>query len=239
MSKIIGMSRNIKIEWLNKAADLYISGKTERDTKDELNEYLSFEIKSPTNLRKTREILMNIWTKDICPGNSNAVYTKDLTAKLFLNGRSEEKLLAHWCLMLAAYPVFAEICGIIGKMDDKMFDISNKEISSKMFDLWGERSTLLHSISKNLKTLKDIDVLCTLPKNKYGIKKHIIEGKDGLRLIAYTVLYLKEKLYMSTEELNNSPEMFPFEYCITIDALNSNGLFSIDKFGGELVISKR
>lgn len=239
MSKIIGMSRNIKIEWLNKVADLYISGKTEKVTKDELNEYLSFEIKSPTNLRKTREILTNIWIRDIANDNGNKTSVKDLAAELFLSGKNENKLLAHWCLMLVAYPVFADICSTIGKMDSKMFDISNKEISSKMFDLWGERSTLLHSIGKIIKTLKDIDVLYTLPKNKYGIKKHIIEGKDGLRLIAYTVLYLKEKLYMSTEELNNSPEMFPFEYCITIDALNSNGLFSIDKFGGELVISKR
>ena len=64
MSKIIGMSRNINLEWLNKVADLYITGKAEDEIKDELNEYLSFEIKSPTNLRKTREILMNIWARD-------------------------------------------------------------------------------------------------------------------------------------------------------------------------------
>ena len=119
-------------------------------------------------------------------------------------------LLAHWCLMLLAYPVFADICSTIGKMDRKMFDISNKDIKNKMFDLWGERSTLFHSIDKNIRTLKDIDVLCSLHRNQYGINRYKIESKEGLIFITDTLICLKEKLYMSTEELNNSLEMFPF-----------------------------
>ena len=63
MAKKVGLSRSIKLEWLNKVADLVVEGKSEQEIKNELNEYLSFEIKSPTNLRKTREILMYIWLK--------------------------------------------------------------------------------------------------------------------------------------------------------------------------------
>jgi hypothetical protein len=63
MAKIIGLSRSIRLEWLNKTVELVLEGKNETQIKDELNEYLSFEIKSPTVLRKTREILMNIWVK--------------------------------------------------------------------------------------------------------------------------------------------------------------------------------
>ena len=33
--------------------------------------------------------------------------------------------------------------------------------------------------------------------------------------------------------------MFPFEYSITIDVLEEIGMFLIDKFGGELVVSKK
>ena len=235
MSKIIGMSRNINLEWLNKVADLYITGKAEDEIKDELNEYLSFEIKSPTNLRKTREILMNIWARD----RNDMEKFKDIAVLLFKSNKKENILLAHWCLMLLAYPVFADICSTIGKMDRKMFDISNKDIKNKMFDLWGERSTLFHSIDKNIRTLKDIDVLCSLHRNQYGINRYKIESKEGLIFITDTLLCLKEKLYMSTEELNNSPEMFPFEYNITIDILGESDIFLIDKFGGELVVSKK
>ncbi len=234
MSKIIGMSRNIKLEWLNKAANLYIMDKSEDEIKEELNEYLSFEIKSPTNLRKTREILMNIWARD----EDNFIQSKEIAVKLYQADEKENQLLAHWCLMLLAYPVFADICSTIGKMDRKMFDISNKEIRNKMFDLWGERSTLYHSIDKNIRTLKDIGVLYSLPKYQYGINKYGIKNKDGLILITNTLLILKDKLYLSTGELNNSPEFFPFEYSVSMNILGESGIFSIDQFGGELVVGR-
>ena len=55
MAKIVGLSRNLKLQWLNKVVELASSNLTEQEIKDQLNEYLSFEISSPTNLRKTRE----------------------------------------------------------------------------------------------------------------------------------------------------------------------------------------
>lgn len=234
MSKIIGMSRNIKLEWLNKVADLYIMNKNEDEIRDELNEYLSFEIKSPTNLRKTREILMNIWARD----RDDLMEPKEIAIKLYQTVEKENQLLAHWCLMLLTYPVFADICSTIGKMDRKMFDISNKEIKNKMFDLWGERSTLHHSIDKNIRTLKDLGILYSLPKYQYGINRYEIENEDGLILITSTLLILREKLYLSTEELNNSPEFFPFEYNVSMNILGESNMFSVDQFGGELVVGK-
>lgn len=234
MSKIIGMSRNIKLQWLNKVANLYILDKTEDEIKEKLNEYLSFEIKSPTNLRKTREILMNIWARD----RDDLMEPKEIAIKLYQTVEKENQLLAHWCLMLLTYPVFADICSTIGKMDRKMFDISNKEIKNKMFDLWGERSTLHHSIDKNIRTLKDLGILYSLPKYQYGINRYEIENEDGLILITSTLLILREKLYLSTEELNNSPEFFPFEYNVSMNILGESNMFSVDQFGGELVVGK-
>ena len=61
MAKMVGLSRGLKSEWLDKTVKLVLAGLSENEIKDELNEYLSFEIKSPTNIRKTREILMNLW----------------------------------------------------------------------------------------------------------------------------------------------------------------------------------
>ena len=61
MAKMVGLSRNLKLQWLNKVVELALGELTEQEIKDQLNEYLSFEISSQTNIRKTREILMNIW----------------------------------------------------------------------------------------------------------------------------------------------------------------------------------
>ena len=60
MAKMVGLSRNIKLPWLNRTVDFIQEGLSEDEIKGKLNEYLSFEIESPTNLRKTREILLSL-----------------------------------------------------------------------------------------------------------------------------------------------------------------------------------
>ena len=50
MAKMVGLSRNIKIMWLNKTVELINEGLSTEDIKKQLNDYLSYEINSPTNL---------------------------------------------------------------------------------------------------------------------------------------------------------------------------------------------
>ena len=64
MAKMVGYACNIKLQWLNHAVAMLDENLTEAEYKEKMNEYLSFEIDSPTRLRKTREILMNVWYYD-------------------------------------------------------------------------------------------------------------------------------------------------------------------------------
>ena len=95
MAKMVGLSRNLKLQWLNKVVELALGELTEQEIKDQLNEYLSFEISSQTNIRKTREILMNIW-----------VYENEVNSKLrdeaisIIQDMPEYALVVHWCMMI-------------------------------------------------------------------------------------------------------------------------------------------
>ncbi|MBD7915417.1 hypothetical protein H9660_09675 [Clostridium sp. Sa3CUN1] len=235
MSKVIGMSRNINLDWLNETANLVLAGKSEEEIKESLNEYLGFTINSPTNLRKTREILMNIWVRT----EEKDFAIKKLALDLVNTNKALNKLVAHWCMMLLAYPVFGDIVTAIGKMADKQFDITTAQVKTRMFDVWGERSTLYHSIDKNIKTLKDIGTLGTIKTGLYKVEKFDIEDERAVTLIVATLLTLKEKLYMRIEELENSYEFYPFKYDVNLENLQMSGMFSFDKFGGEIVISIR
>lgn len=233
MSKLVGMSRNINLEWLNKTAELVMEEKSNEEIKEELKEYLSVSINSPTNLRKTREILMHIWIRF----PEELLKLKSLALSLVKSHKLNNKLVAHWCMILITFPVFGDIATVIGKMKDKQIEITSSQISNKIFDKWGERSTLVHTIPKNIKTMKDIGVLEQIKVGKYDVNKVKIEDEQAVILIIATLLFLKDKLYVSLEELINCYEVYPFQYDINIEGLQTSEFFSFDKFGGELVVS--
>lgn len=233
MSKIIGMSRNINLDWLDKVADLVEQGKQEDEIKEILNDYISLSINSPTNLRKTREILMNIWVR--IPEES--FYIRELALELYNSNKATNKLVAHWCMILLAYPVFGDIVSVIGKMSDKQYDITTTQVKNRMFDVWGERSTLYHSIDKNIRTLKELGVLANVKTGLYKINKVKIDDDRALVLIVLIMIYRRDKLYLKVDDLDNSAEFFPFEYKVYLEVLEVSNLFNFDKFGGEIVVS--
>ena len=192
MAKIVGLSRNLKLQWLNKVVELASSNLTEQEIKDQLNEYLSFEISSPTNLRKTREILMNIW-----------VYENDISNKLreeaisIVRDMPEYALAAHWCMMLATYPVFVDMCKLIGRLSEFQDEITLSQIKQKLYDEWGERTTLYHSIDKLISTLKELSVLRCEKPGKYHIVKHEVHNGRISAFMMYAMILVDDSGYYS------------------------------------------
>lgn len=232
MAKMVGLSRPIKIEWLNKTVELILEGKDEAEIKNELNEYLSFEISSPTNLRKSREILMNIWVKT--PDDLGQIKKLALNIVKKENGN---KLLVHWCMILLTYPVFSDMSGLIGKLSDIQGSFTTSWLKQKLFDLWGERTTLLHSVDKILQTLKYIGSIENIKQGEYKVNSYQIKDDEEKSLIVMTIIAMKIKAYYEVTELSEIPQMFPFKYNISHEMLHNSDLFTLNNFGGKVVVT--
>lgn len=232
MAKMVGLSRNLKMQWLNKVVELVLEGHTEQEIKDQLNEYLSFEIESPTNIRKTREILMNIW-----------VYDSDLSNKIkasaleLIKAYPEYDLVIHWCMMMATYPVFVDMCKLIGKMSEFQDEITLAQLKQKLFDEWGERTTLFHSIDKLVATLKALDVMVCNKPGKYHVNTHRVSNPKIVAFMVYAMMLVDDSGYYSFTEINSSTYLFPFEYKMEKETLFEDDRFAMNNFGGELSIS--
>lgn len=232
MAKMVGLSRNLKLAWLNQMVELISSGLTEDEIKEHLNEYLGFEIGSPTNIRKTREILMYIWR-----------YENDYSEKLrpkaleIIRKYPDYALEIHWCMMLAAYPVFMDMCKLIGKMSEFQDEITLAQLKQKLFDGWGERTTLYHSIEKLVSTLKEFSVLSCDKPGKYHINMHKVSNDEVSSFMAYTIMNIDDSGYYSFQEANNSTYLFPFEYHVSKEMLLQDERFVMNNFGGELSIA--
>lgn len=233
MSKLVGMSRNINEDYLDKVIELMNEDDDFEFVKKGLQEYISLQIQTKINIRKTVSILMNIWILDTEENKK----IKDYARSTVKNGNRELKFVANWCMMLITYSVFKDIATTIGKLEKMQLELTAKGIREKMLDLWGERTTLVHAIPKNIKTMKDIGVLDSPKVGKYVVKKYEVKDSKAMILIVATLILLKGKLYVSIDELINDEMMFPIKYNVDLGVLQESKLFSFDRFGGEMVIS--
>ena len=232
MARIVGLSRAIKLEWLNKTVELILEGKDEKQIKDELIDYLSFEIKDSTNLIKTRGILINIWVRT--PDELSALKQQALEA---YKDEKSNKLALHWSMMLVAYPVFCDVCALIGKLTNIQDTFTTSWLTEKMYEIWGERTTLLYSCQKILQTLKQIGAIENEKIGVYHIKKYQVNDIKTIQVLLLAILHLREKAYYEIHELASVPHTFPFEYNVSYEWLHDSDLFTISNFGGKIVLT--
>lgn len=233
MAKPVGLSRKITLKWLNKAVDLLSENLTEEDYKAKMNEYLSFEIESPTVLRKTREILMRVWFYENDPDITSI--RKD--AFKLIRQYPDYDVAIHWCMLLCVYPVFADICRLMGRISDFNEIITLSQLKQKLYDEWGERSTLFHSTDKIIATIKEIGVISTNKPGNYSIIKSNVNKSDVVLLMVRVAMEVDGNSYYSFNDLADFDVLFPFEYKVSKEALMEDERFVVTQFGSELSVA--
>ena len=111
MADRVGFARNISEEYLNAVADCKLADKSLLETRDILNELIGSRIHAETNIKNTRVILLNTWYR-------NDSWLQDRCIEIAKEVTVSERLPLHWSLLLVAYPVFFDLCTIIGSMLD-------------------------------------------------------------------------------------------------------------------------
>ena len=231
MAKMVGLSRPIKLEWLNKTVELLLEGKDEQQIKNELNEYLSFEIKSPTNLRKTREILVSIWVTT----PHELLFIRQQAIEAYKTEKC--RLAAHWSMLLVTYPVFCDICSLIGKLSNIQDTFTTSWLKDRLYEVWGERPTLFYSVDKILQTLKFIGAIETVKAGECKIKSQEITSEKVMQALLSALLHLKEKAYYDISELSCQPKLFPFVFDVSYEWLHNSNAFKLGTFGGKVVLT--
>lgn len=232
MAKAIGLSRKIKLPWLNKAVEFLDEDLSESEYKAKINEYLSFEIDSPTVLRKTREILMRIWYYDNPEIND---LRKD--AVQLLKKDTDNAVPVHWAIMLVVYPVFADISRVMGRLAEFQDEITLAQLKQRLFDEWGERTTLYHSTDKIIATMKELGVIETNKPGRYIVCKHSIRDSGTTNLLLRAAMQDDGGSYHSFDNLKEFVVLFPFDYELDKESIYQDNAFDVGSFGGEVNVS--
>lgn len=232
MARVIGMNRAIKLEWLNKTAELVRQGLDDKTIRAELQEYLSFEIDSAVNLKNTRTILLQTWVYTPAEHHGIRKEALELVEKGSINA-----LAGHWSMLLVTYPVFADVCSLIGKLSNIQDTFSTTWLKEKLFEIWGERGTLVHSVSRTLQTLRYLGVVEPVKTSVFKIKKQELTSQKAIEVLLTAMLLLKEKAYYEIPELSCAPKLFPFVFDVSYEWLHNSDVFTLNNFGGKVVLT--
>lgn len=229
MAKMVGYACSIRLPWLNKAVQMLEESLPEAEYKEKMNEYLSFEIDSPTRLRKTREILMNVWYYP-----SEELDATRAEARTLLDKYPEQSAAIQYCMLCLTYPVFADVCKIMGKLFEFQEEVTNPALKQKLYDDWGERGTLEATTRRITLTLKEMDILRNETKTRYILHKIPIQTEAVLNFVITQGMKLDGSSYYSYTELGNLYILFPFKYQVSKEMLMNEDRYTMTGFGGEV-----
>ena len=197
-----------------------------------MNEYLYFEIDSPTRLRKTREILMNIWYYP----SENLDATR-VEARALLDEYPEQSAAILYCMLCLTYPVFADVCKMMGKLFEFQEVVTNPALKQKLYDDWGERGTLEATTRRITLTLKEMDVLRNETKTRYIFNKIPVQTEAVLNFVITQGMKLDGSSYYSYTEIGNLYILFPFKYQVSKELLMNEERYTMTGFGGKVTFS--
>ena len=229
MAEFVGLSRNLKLAQMNFAAELSRENLSESECKARLNEFLSAEIKSPTNLRKTREILARIWFYD---GDEFTKKMRKRATELLLKFPNDAAVV-HWCMLLTVYPIFADIAGIIGRLAEIDGTFTLGKLKEKLYDLLGERTTLDHTTDKIIATIKNFEIISAEKPGRYKIINHAVNGEEISEFMIMAAMKAEKKNLRKISELNNFYTLCPFSYEVDKKILHESREFKITVLGNE------
>ena len=227
MAKMVGYACSIRLPWLNKAVQMLEENLPEAEYKEKMNEYLSFEIDSPTRLRKTREILMNVWYYP-----SEELDATRTEARTLLDKYPEQSAAIQYCMLCLTYPVFADVCKIMGKLFEFQEEVTNPALKQKLYDDWGERGTLEATTRRITLTLKEMDILRNETKTRYILHKIPVQTEAVLNFVITQGMKLDGSSYYSYTELGNLYILFPFKYQVSKEMLMNEDRYTMTGFGG-------
>ena len=142
MAERVTLSKSIDLNLLNEVYEEYIAGFTKLESKAKLDEIIGQSISSKDNIRKKK----NHFTKFMVR-QADWFHEEASSAARYLT--RIERLPIHWAMLMTYYPIFTDLCVVLGHLFELKDAVSATQIKIEIYSKWGARTTLDASLSKN------------------------------------------------------------------------------------------
>jgi len=209
----IGFSQRIRLEWLERTANLVLAGNDEASIYSALQELLEDKLSVGGNAeRGNREkaitILMKIWVRP--PSDLQPLQREGL--KLLSHLPREDHIAVHWGMAMAVYPFWGAVATDVGRLLRLQGTAAAAQVQRRLREQYGERDTVSRAARRVLRGFIDWGVLKeTSEKGVYtqGISCAI----EHPQLVAWLVeafLHGHSNPSVPLGTVLNSASLFPF-----------------------------
>jgi hypothetical protein len=228
IEKGVGFNRNIRLLWLDATAAFCQESADGVDIGARLEPLIAQDISSPTNIRKTKKILLNIWLyseTDLPRLRAEALSLHRQAAD------ADDRLFVNYGLTLATYPFFYVATSAIGQLGRYGDEFTAEQVRQRVYSKLGQLGSIREAVDRVLFSLRD-----------WGVTEHG-EQRDTHR-IRYRELSASNSHYetfllacalqshpgeeIAVPDLLNLPAHFPFQFSVSAAQLRESPLFEVE-----------
>lgn len=231
MAERVGLSKSISLDLLNEVYEQFISDLSKAESKEKLDAIIGATIGSKDTIRKTRSILQSLWY-----GEDDWFRHEAALAARYMTHAG--RLPVHWAMLMDCYPLFTDICVVLGQLFEIKDSVSSAQIKAAIYDKWGPRSTLEACLSKNLKSLRDMGALVCGDSRTYCAKvTYTVQDPKAAAILLAAVLRATGQRCITWESFITHPAIFPF----AIDSVTQADIapipyLSMERMGTQVVL---
>ncbi len=209
----VGFSQRIKLEWLDRTAELVLMGNSPPQIRAALQDFLSDKLSKKETRSGNRGTVVSILTRTWVNVPTQLEGLRDDGLALLRSLPPEHHLAIHWGMTMVAYPFFGEVAETVGRLARLQATVTAPQVQKRLKEQFGERATVERAARRILRTFIDWSVLQdTTDKGVYKAEAHL--AITDTRLVAWlveAVLYSTKVNSASVKTFSQQPVLFPFK----------------------------
>lgn len=238
MQKSIGLSRTVRLDWLDTTATLCLENRPHAEIRRELDRLVEPAQPGPVERARIVDTLVRIWVKGDPDLKTNA-----LALYPHLSTR-EDRLCLHYGIILAQYPFFRLCAATLGQIARTEDTVNRKIIKDRVAAEMGNLGSIERAVERLFKTWVDWRILAPAGNNLIFkiYSRNISAPKLELeKWLLSCALCAHPSDAIPFADLVALPELFPFRFSISVDDLRRDTKFEVQRQGGgmEMVMAKK
>jgi hypothetical protein len=232
--KVLGFDQRIRLEWLEAAAGHAAGEKSYDEMREALLDLLDGVVggrRYASARSKTVTVLCRVWG-GVVPGTEGL---RKRAIEVLPHVDAAERVALHWAMSLAAYPFFADVATIVGRLLELQDEAPMAHIVRRTVELWGDREKVHGAAQKVVRSMADWGCLTELSKGVFRRRAPQLNVRGELAaILAEGLIFGGEQSAVPLPQLVRHPAAFPFQVELHAHDLRRAQTFEISRQGLDL-----